>query len=102
MGTNSKHTEGKLRAERSKVLRNYDIFLKDENDDSVCRVYLEMATDVQGKANAARIVKIWNNWDEATELLKEFVKMQNDPTYGDVVWRLAVKEKAEKLLNSIN
>lgn len=35
------------------------------------------------------------------DLLNEFVKMINDPTYGDQVWRLAVKEKAEKwLINS--
>lgn len=52
----------------------------------------------QTKANAARIVTCWNEFEMAQDLLSDFVKQQNDPTYGDLVWRLAVKEKAEALL----
>lgn len=55
-------------------------------------------TPTEAKANAERIIKAWNSHDMAKDLLSDLVKMVNDVTYGDLVWRLAVREKAEAWL----
>lgn len=94
MGKNSKHTQG-----AAKIFFNPYAMVGVQNYQ-IADCFSNLLNEETITANAERIVTAWNNWDMATDLLSEFVKMQNDPGYGDLVWRLAIKEKAEALLNS--
>lgn len=71
-----------------------------ETDDSASLGICAMYATERATANAERIVDSWNSYDSAKDLLSEFVKMANDHTYGDLVWRLALKEKAQAWLRN--
>jgi len=93
--SNNKHTEGKIEISPFKAgLIGID-FSDPLKTYSICQVF---GGDATATANAERIVMCWNEFDNATDLLGEFVRMANDPDRGDLVWRLAIKEKAEALL----
>lgn len=62
---------------------------------------LKYGEEEEMKANAAFICKAVNAHDELVAILTEMVKFQNNETHGDLVWRLAVKEKANQLLESL-
>ena len=40
-------------------------------------------------------------FNEDVAIIQELVKVVADPTYGDLVWRLMIKEKAEKIVDKI-
>lgn len=105
MGTNSKHTEGKIEIHPTPYKTEFSIKTTEGKyiglfSAAVARPALMKDAILEGEANAKRIVQMWNNWDDLCDLLREYIKMYDDLTYGDVVWRLAVKEKAEKIINS--
>lgn len=91
------HTEGKYVLSTS---HNYENRFNIEIDGHKVLVIEGFLDDNKtNKANAEKIVHSVNNFEHAIDLLTEFVQMQNDPGYGDLVWRLMIKEKSEKLIS---
>ncbi len=64
MGTNSKHTEGKV----NNNLKDGNVY--DSAGIVVANCYSSLLMPATIKANAKRIETMWNNWDEATKVME--------------------------------
>ncbi len=92
-----------LRTKGKWIINKYNTIVDESGKTIRCFGFSHsMSGSGEEEANASYIVKAVNNFNAMKDLLSEYVKMQNDSTYGDVVWRLAVTEKATKLLQKIN
>lgn len=85
--------------------RNESVFVEiniySEEGKHICEKTISQEHLEEAEANMEFICKAVNSHRKLVDMLSELLKIHEDSTYGDVVYRLLVTEQSEKLLQSL-